>query len=168
MYSILHGIMIFRSNDWYKHILVIVITQTITCRESASFTGMSMWICEGMNYVQYTNEVHTLYIIVSLGCSGPVFLRQFNPILTIPLSQWVTCSEVAFWYSGLTLHAGSANTCTVNYLSYDWQCMTVYEVAHNNCTGCGLAALFMTDCETMTHPKKTIRCWTKCSFCTEQ
>lgn len=73
MYSILHGIMIFRSNDWYKHILVIVITQTITCRESASFTGMSMWICEGMNYVQYTNEVHTLYIIVSLGCSGPVF-----------------------------------------------------------------------------------------------
>lgn len=44
------------------------------------------------------------------------------------MNPLTTCPKVAFWYSGLTLHAGTANT--VDGLSYDWQCMTGYEVAH--------------------------------------
>lgn len=44
------------------------------------------------------------------------------------MNPLTTCPKVAFWYSGLTLHAATANT--VDGLSYDWQCMTGYEVAH--------------------------------------
>lgn len=38
-----------------------------------------------MKYNIPMSEVYTLYIIV--GCSGPVILRQFNPIVTLPLKQ---------------------------------------------------------------------------------
>lgn len=40
-----------------------------------------------MKYNIPMSEVYTLYIIASVGCSGSVILRQFNPIVTLPLKQ---------------------------------------------------------------------------------
>lgn len=74
------------------------------------------------------------------------------------MNPLTTCPKVAFWYSGLTLHAATANT--VDGLSYDWQCMTGYEVAHQQLHR--LWATWLT-VNTMTYSKKTIRCWTRCS-----
>lgn len=74
------------------------------------------------------------------------------------MNPLTTCPKVAFWYSGLTLHAATANT--VDGLSYDWQCMTGYEVAHQQLHR--LWATWLT-VNTMTYPKKTIWCWTRCS-----